>query len=152
WLLAAAGALMWGLGLILVFGVVDKFTPGGLSGMPKAPAGAVPLDWMFHHYMVSGSLLFALSVGAIFVGVRFLRLEPWARKTLEAGGWILLAASLGTVFVLTQPWQQSAATMPVGRLFSFLTDLAFWGVLPFVFVLLLRSRAVVAAFRAPDRG
>jgi hypothetical protein len=150
WLLAAAGALTWGMGLIFVFGVVDRFTAGGLSGMPGAPSAARPLQWMFHHYLVSGLALFALSSAALVAGVRFLRLESWARWALEVGGWFAFVLSLAIGLWPSHFWEKTWSSVEVGSLFSSLAEVTLCGVLPAVFVLLLRSRPVIAAFRTEE--
>src|ERR1041384_297120 len=85
WLIATAGSVAWALSLLVVFGVVSTFTPGGLEGMPEPPPIAEPIHWAFQHYALVDSVVGVLALFGVYSGVKFLRLRPWARGVLEAG-------------------------------------------------------------------
>jgi hypothetical protein len=148
WLVVAAGNLAYAGGLVLLFGVIRNFAPGGSEPLPAPPPLARPLYWAFEHYLLTGSIQGALALMGIYSGVQFLRLERWARAVLEGAGWagIALSAFLGiwrSQFWLALGRSDTDAGI---RLFAGLLTAAFFAVFPAVFVWLLRSRTVREAF------
>jgi hypothetical protein len=151
WLAVAMLVLAWAASVLFLFGVIS-FTPGGTEGFPPAPPVARPLEWIFQHYVLSGTGLGALALFGIYSGVQFLRLKPWARTVLEAGGWTVIA--LGVVWGLwrSQFWITATTGASdlrdtvVVRLITGLFLAVYFAVFPAVFVWLLRSRMIRPAF------
>ncbi len=155
WLMVSGTLLAWGLALLLLFGVVDNFTPGGLDGFPLPPPEAVPLYWTFMHYWIGGGLVSALGFAGVYCGIHFLRLKPWARTALEVGGWLGIVLGLAMGLWLSQFW--TSAPLEGGdsystngrfafRLFTGLLTAAYYMVFPIAFTWILRSRTIRQAF------
>lgn len=159
WLMVSGTMFAWGLALLLLFGVIDNFTPGGLDGFPKPPPEALPLYWTFTHYWIGGGLVSALGLTGVYCGIHFFRLKPWARTALEAAGWIGIALGLAMGLWLSQfwtgePFKGSESYSPKDhvavRLFTGLLTGAYYAVLPVAFTWILRSRTVRSAFATGD--
>jgi hypothetical protein len=155
WLTVATLVLMWAASLLVLFGVLNNFVPGGTEGMPPAPPIAKPLEWTFQHYVLSGTVLGAVALLGIYSGIQFLRLKPWARSVLEAGGWTVIALSVAWGLWRSQFWIYAATgandlrDTVAARLIIGLFLAAYFAVFPAVFVWLLRSRMIRPAF-SPD--
>jgi hypothetical protein len=148
WLVAAAANLAHAGGLVLLFGVIRNFAPGGSDPLPPPPPLARPLYWAFEHYLLTGSIQGALALIGIYSGVQFLRLKRWARAVLEAAGSAGIALSAVLGIWRSQFWLALARsdTDAAIRLAGGLLTAPFFAVLPVVFVWLLRSRMVRPAF------
>jgi hypothetical protein len=161
WLIVAGTMLALGLALLVLFGVIDNFVPGGLDDFPKPPPEALPLFWMFMHYWIAGFLTSALGLLGVYSGIHFLRLKPWARTALEAAGWSAVALGLFGGLWLSQFW--TAAPLESGdsygpngriaiRLITGLLTSAYYVVFPVAFTWILRSRTMRQAFAAEGEG
>lgn len=153
WLIATGGSLAWALSMLVVFGVVSNFTPGGLEGMPEPPPIAEPIHWAFQHYALVGSVVGVLSLFGVYSGIKFLRLRPWAHRVLEAGGWVAIGLSLVVGLWRSQFWTAVATGGSTDihdgyffRVFYGLFIAAYLAVFPGVFVWFLRSRSVRQSF------
>jgi len=156
WLLTTGGLLAWSVCLLIVFGVISNFTPGGMDDFPQAPPAAQPLYLAFKHYVLTGSILGALGLVGVYGGIQFLRLKPWARTFLEAGGWTAMALSFVLGVWQSQFWVDPGPRDATGfgngilhgtaKLFVGLMITAYYAIFPVVFVWLLRSRWVRPAF------
>lgn len=145
WLASAVGNLAAAVGLVVLFGVIRNFAPGGTDPLPPPPPVAKPLYWAFQHYVLAGSLQGALALLGIYSGSQFLRLKRWARTFLEAGGWAAIALSVVIGIWRSQFWMTPGPNAAI-RLFAGLLVAAYFSVFPAAFVWLLRSRWVVPAF------
>jgi len=161
WLIVAGTMLAWGLALLVLFGVIDNFVPGGLDDFPKPPPEALPLYWTFMHYWIGGLLASSLGLLGVYSGIHFLRLKPWSRAALEAAGWGAIALGLFGGLWLSQFWTSAPleggdSYGPSGRfairLITGLLTSAYYVVFPVAFVWILRSRTIRQAFAAEGEG
>lgn len=144
WFIACGFFLLYGLALVLLFGVLSHVGSGGPP--PPAPEGARWIEWAFDHYLIAGGALVALGLLGAFCGLRFVRLETWARGALELGGW----AGVG-VALLIGHWHSGLwgpGPHEARYLIGGVLNAAFFAVLPATFVGLLRSSWIRPAFHS----
>jgi hypothetical protein len=82
---------------------------------PSALGDDVPFAkiWRYFRVLLAGQVVFA-SAG-VFAGIRFLRLEKWARTALEVASWVLLTGLVSFVIV----WVSTVMGMEAAQGFAF---------------------------------
>jgi len=144
WFIASCFLLMYGLALILLFGVLSQVAAG--SPPPPAPEGARWIEWAFDHYLLAGGGLVTLALSGLYCGLRFVRLEAWARGALELGGWAGVGLALLIGYWHSGLW--GPGPHEVRYLVGGALNAAFFAVIPATFVGLLRSSWIRPAFHS----